>query len=435
MGTNSSEIVIRPDLNTLLTSRESCPLSVLSGPNNSGKSYLLKMACDSFAKGSHFFGCNRFFTLDHLQSMLPQPGYTDDLHHEFHKSVRNATSNSESNHHPLEQILRGLNNHQRKRLFDLLGDLMGFSFSLQHTIRDNDMTPIFIEVDGEPLKFTSTGTRLLLTLLGTCMDQRFDRLFIDEPEMGLSPRIQSILSRFFGDEGQRTSYMPHLKSIFIATHSHLFLDRKNIANNFIITKASNVIDVENVRSISQFHQLQFNLLGNDLEASFLPSAIVIVEGITDQRFLQKVLAIKFPNHRVTVVLGGSDGEIEKKLHTLREAFGDVARSPYHDRIFPVLDSQHSASRKRLAGKGIDESNITVWSKNGMEFHYPRDIMKQIFSCDDAALDHLDPDNIEINGIRKSKNELATDVCMRLTAESKYNDEFLGLLKMIERAVI
>lgn len=44
-------------------------------------------------------------------------------------------------------------------------------------------------MDGENLRYGSSGTRLLLTLLGILLDERFTTVLIDEPELGLSVRI------------------------------------------------------------------------------------------------------------------------------------------------------------------------------------------------------------------------------------------------------
>jgi predicted ATP-dependent endonuclease of OLD family len=90
----------------------------------------------------------------------------------------------------------------------------------------------YIEMNGQNVSIGSTGTRLLLTILGTCLDTRFGTLLIDEPELGLGPKIQNALSRFFQDAEEREKYFPHIDEIYIATHSGLFLSRSDIRDNF-----------------------------------------------------------------------------------------------------------------------------------------------------------------------------------------------------------
>lgn len=58
-------------------------------------------------------------------------------------------------------------------------------------------------MDGENLRYGSSGIRLVLTLLGILLDNRFPVILIDEPENGLSPHIQAALARFLGNQEQR----------------------------------------------------------------------------------------------------------------------------------------------------------------------------------------------------------------------------------------
>lgn len=432
------DIVFDPDVATFLASRSTSQLTVLSGPNNSGKSYLLKSLCNAAPVTSHFFGCNRFFSVSQLLTTLPRPDYINELSHNFkhtffHPNVSNQADNTEGNLHDLEQVLRGLNNEQRQLLFKLFEELIGHRISMKHTTPDNDMTPLYVDVEGESLQYGSTGTRLLLTLLGTCFDTRFTHLFLDEPELGLSPKIQTIIARFFTNPADRRKYFEHLKGIYIATHSHHFLDRIHLSNNFIVAKTGKVISTSRVESISQFHELQFTLLGNDLEALFMPSGIVIVEGKTDQMFLRAILNSRFPERKITVVLANGDGEMGNKLHTLREAFGDLERGPYRSRLFILLDSVNSAKPRRLAAFGINEENVNTWSKNGIEHYYPRRIMKEVFSCGDDDLDNMvcGSDGVSINGLRKSKADLGQIVCSKLNPDDVLDEELLSVLKKID----
>lgn len=436
------QTVFEPTIQDFVQSREAHTFTVLCGPNNSGKTYLLKMLCQHFnGKQCHFCGCSRFFTLRELGSGVVEPNYIQSLQNHFMNSMGRPDEQNENgdfNHHGLEPILRGLTNSQRSNLFGIFKDLIGNDISLQHVVRDNEMTQMYVEIDGEPMHWGSTGTRLIVTLLGTCFDTRIHYLFIDEPEMGLSPKIQTIIGRLFSDETARQTYMPHLKGLYIATHSHLFLDRKVYGNNFIVTKLHNndvgIIRTEKVEGVSQFNQLQFNLLGNDVESLFMPSAIVIVEGKSDQLYLGKLISLRIPDRKITVMPAGGEGEVEKKAHTLREAFGDIRETFYHSKMFPILDVRNGLSRRKIAGMGIKEENITVWSKNGTEHLYPKAILRDIFHCDDAMLNaaDLEADPIELCGVRKTKVQLAELVCSKLTAETELPAELAGLLsKLIE----
>ena len=108
--------------------------------------------------------------------------------------------------------------------------------------------------------------------------------------------------RVLYDTAQRVKLCPHLKQLYVATHSHIFLDRTTYSNNFVVTKDARHITARPIGSVSNLHQLQFNMLGNELESLFLPSAIVVVEGESDVTFLNKVLELHLPGVRVATGL-------------------------------------------------------------------------------------------------------------------------------------
>ncbi len=332
----------------------------------------------------------------------------------------------------LEQVITGLKDAQREKLFKVCKDLLGNEFSLKRTDPENTFSPFYVDMDGENLRYGSSGTRLLLTLLGILLDQRFSVILVDEPEIGLSPGIQAAVARFLYDQEQRQQFCPHLKQLFIATHSHLFLHRGVFSNNYVVTKAGNIVSVKPVESVGDFHLLQFNMLGNELESLFLPSAIVIVEGDSDFSFMTRAVQLHILDCKVAIVRAGGDGEVQNKLNVLREAFGDLATSPYRDRLFVVLDKIHSLSAVRIEKQGVPKGNITVWSKNGIEYLYPQDLVAAAFSCDVEELVkcNFENDPIEFNGIRKPKRELAQLVTERMTATHSLHPELAGLVGRI-----
>ena len=177
------------------------------------------------------------------------------------------------------------------------------------------------------------------------------------------------------------------------------------------------------------------MLGNELESIFLPSVIVIVEGDSDVTFMSKVAQIHVPNLKVAIVRAGGDGEVQNKLNVLKEAFGELATSPYRDRLFIVLDAKHSVNSRRITSQGVPEANITVWAKNGIEHYYPPDLVAASFHSDLASMSDsvLESDPIEINEIRRSKKELARYVTEQLTAAHPLHPELQELVNRINSA--
>jgi hypothetical protein len=410
--------------------------TVLAGPNNSGKSLTLRWLKSTLGRAAYFVGTNRFYHVYHLSTGLRQANELDQFENNFNSQFHDDSHNHEQNVFDLGRILQGLKDIRRNQLFELCGTLIGSKFSLQLVEPGNDLSPRYIDMDGQNLSVGSTGTRLLMTILGLCMDERFSTILIDEPELGLSPRVQQSLSTFLQDREQRAKFFPHLERVFIASHSSLFLSRSDITSNYVVTKEGRRISLSRVQTIQEFHRLQFNLLGNSLEAMFFPSAIVVVEGKTDFAYLDRIIGLRMAGRRVTVI--PSNGDVKKKVYALKEIFGDFERSPFRGRVFVVLDSVHQAGLSdELVRMGVLESQIVVWPKNGIEYYYPSAILESLFSASPEQVRQLtiDVDRISINGITKTKNDLATEVIRQLTDATIYPPELeASLLAPLSNAV-
>lgn len=416
-------VTFSPTLEAFAGSRAGKPVTVLSGGNNSGKSLVLKWLRHTMGRTAYMVGTNRFYHVYHFSSSIADPSELDNYENQFQQHFWNEQYNHEQNFIDLNRIVTGLTNDRRKKLFEVAGKLLGSSISMKRVVPDNEYSHGYIDIDGQNLSVSSTGTRLLLTILGICMDERFKSILLDEPELGLSPRIQRALSDYLQDATSRAELFPHIKQIVIATHSQHFLHRGDLSSNFIVSKNDSTFTLEQVASVSDFHRLQFNLLGNSLEGLFLPSAIVIVEGDSDLQFLGKVLSIRFSGRNVVVVK--ADGDPKKRFYSLRDTLGDIQRSPLRSRIFVVVDSVHNAGLKaELVGLGLIASNFVAWDANGIEYVYPPQIMARIFHCseDQASQIAIDGDEVVVNGIRRRKRELGAEVASLLAADTKHTDE-------------
>jgi hypothetical protein len=430
----SIDVTFDPDPEAFVDSRRDRLTTVLSGPNNGGKTFLLKHIYSLIGHDGYLVACNRFSHVDVLHSRERQETEHLVRYRDYIFNFESSRTNTEDNDLKLDQILTGLKDNQRRKLFDAGRRLLGNSFDMVHTDPENSFSPFIVTMDGENLRYGSSGTRLLLTLLGTLLDERFTTLLLDEPEIGLSPRIQTRLTQFLYDASERNSFCPHLKHLYVATHSHIFLDRSTYSNNFVVTKVDKEIAVRQIGSVSDLHQLQFNLLGNELESLFLPSGIVIVEGESDVTFLNKVLELHLPDVRVAMVCAHGEGEVCKKLNFFKEAFGDVASSLYHGRLFVVFDKQISTSLSKIASQGVLSANTIVLSQNGIEHYYPKSLLASAFRCDVAETSNIDieRDPIVHNGLRYSKKDLAKLIAEMLTKADALDPEieaFVGKLRI------
>jgi hypothetical protein len=87
--------------------------------------------------------------------------------------------------------------------------------------------------------------------------------------------------------------------------------------------------------------------------------------------------------------------------------------------------------------GLIEGNIIIWLNNGIEYYYPRDILATVFACRPDALSGLSivGDVVSLNGISRTKNELANDVLRHLDISTVYPEEFVvKLLRPINQAI-
>ena len=202
-------------------------------------------------------------------------------------------------------------------------------------------------------------------------------------------------------------------------------------NNFVVEKKGDMIDIRQIQNVSEISKLHFFLLGNRLETLYMPSAIVIVEGKCDYKYINRVLNVRYGHSSISIIQGNGDARIKEIFHLAKNIFGDIQKSPYRDRIFVVLDRQHGASIVTdLKKMGLPEKNIIIWSKNGIEYYYPADILQSIFHSSEEIV--IDGDRVKLNGIEYTKNKLVELVIQKIDSKIKYSTEFENeFLKKIE----
>jgi len=371
-------------------------------------------------------GPARYANFNVLTPYTPQRNRKNEKWQLLIRQIQNASQNVDNSPLNVQQAIAELSDDQRKVLFQLTSNLLGATAVIEHTIPGNCMSQQYIDVDGYNLSYTSSGFRLVMTLLTSLLDRDYTHFLIDEPELGLSPEIQGVFADWILDSSRRKEHLGHIGGVVLATHSPVFLDRKNIGNNVVVDRVGNQITLRRAASVQELNALQFKLLGNRFETLFLPSAIVLVEGKTDHAYLTRLFALRKPESSVSVIHASNDGRMRDVMGIARQMLGDVTRSPYADRVFAVSDSRHGHGlTDHLVQMGIRRDHVVVWDRNGIEYVYPHGVIEARFGQFSDIV--MDGDRVVINGHTLSKQQLADYVVNSLRGNEELPAELMKKL--------
>ncbi len=412
--------------------RNDSQISVLCGTNNCGKTLILKQLFDRFGEEAYLCGTNRYYSFEHFSLYQETPEHNSRIW----ESTRTQIGDAKANYDPIvmnfSDVFIRMTDDERRDVYRICTECLGETVELVFRDPGNSMSNSFLTIGNTPLVQCSSGSRMLVHLVSVLVSKRFKVVLIDEPELGLTPRIQNAIQQLLFDI--KTPSFPHLRHIYIATHSHIFLNRRCLSDNFLVQRDRQTVVIRRLSTYQQFRDLQFAQLGNSLEQLQLPSGFMIVEGKTDYAYMKRLLCLKFPNTRVNIIIANGDGEVKKKLHDLLEVIGKLDTSPYSNRVLVILDKTHSPTLKSDLGKvGLHERNIIEWSKNGIEYFYPESVLKSIFEDDALNVESLnmEADRIVHNGITKTKAELSEAVLGRMNGTEELDAELEQALSRVE----
>lgn len=407
--------------------------AVLVGRNNCGKSFLLKSLTQQWGQSAAYLGPARYQNFNLLSYYTPNRNRRDERWRQFMQQWQQQQQNIDNSPVNLQQAIAELSDSRRASFIEIIDSLLGVKLEIRQTIEGNSMSQRYISCDGHNISYTSSGFRLIATLVTSLLDAEYDTFLIDEPELGISPEAQGTLADFLFDRQHRAKYFPHIRTLVFATHSTVFLDRHHVSNNHIVTKQADTISLKPVASQSEFNRVHFFLLGNRFETLYLPSAIILVEGRTDHRFIERVCTVRFPNSQLSVIPANSDARIKEVVIVARGLLADIQRSPYRDRIFVVLDAVHSAGLPaQLVQMGLQPENVITWPKNGIEYYYPPAVMDRIYGAGGELL--INGDRVSRNSLTYSKNDLVEKVSALTEQSTALNPDFEALFirKVAER---
>lgn len=134
----------------------------------------------------------------------------------------------------------------------------------------------------------SSGERELLTYLFTifALNVRDALILVDEPELHLHPRWQSILLELFEELARETG-----NQFLFATHSPTFVSPKSIryvSRIYSFNQSSNVVQLD-VSALPNGRHLLNSVNSHNNEKVFFADLVILVEGITDRMFFESVI--------------------------------------------------------------------------------------------------------------------------------------------------
>lgn len=412
---------------------KSSEYSVLVGRNNCGKSFLLKTLTQQIGQDASYLGPARYQNFNILGYYTPNRKRKQEKWNKFIQQWQREQQNFDNSPVNLQQAIAELPDNQRTTLFEIVELLLGTRLEILHTVPNNSMSQKYINSDGHNLSYTSSGFRLIMTLVTSLLDTDYDTFLIDEPELGISPEAQGILADFLFDRNHREKYFPHVKSLILATHSTIFLDRLHISNNYSMSKSGDMIDIKQTQTLADFNNINFFLLGNRLETLYLPSCIVLTEGKCDHAYITKALDAEFPELQLSIINANSDSRMKEIVNLTGSIFTDLQKSPYRTRIIAVLDKVHGTDViPTLTAAGIPEENIVVWSENGIEYYYPEEVLNKIYGAG-GDLEIID-DRVRRNGIEYKKWDLCQKVVDKISDVTIYPKEMNEKLFNVVKAV-
>jgi hypothetical protein len=210
---------------------------------------------------------------------------------------------------------------------------------------------------------------------------------IDEPEIGIEPQVQRQLAQLIwsvsrGELGLRR------KRIYLATHSHLFLDRVEPSNNYVVTKdADGWAQIRRLVTEEELPAVAYTLLGNSPTDLFFPDNILVVEGPSDQTFWRRALQLS-GSRGVAVHYADGEGSVRAALPAIDQMLKTQSYvSVYRKRMCVVVDADVPLKRVRewRAFLGAPPGRVHRLRREGVEHYYPRRILSEISGLPESTV--------------------------------------------------
>ena len=183
------------------------------------------------------------------------------------------------------------NNDEEVKLATKYLNRLGYSWNLQLININKNIYEIVLSKEGKSfnIRQASSGEKEIINfLLGIfALNIKKGLIVIDEPELHLHPKWQSILTDLFVELATNTG-----NQFIISTHSPVFINDKTISNVIRVYKDSNntskivTIKKDNLTSVKDLLHI---VNSHNNEKIFFADKVVLVEGIQDRLIFEKLI--------------------------------------------------------------------------------------------------------------------------------------------------
>lgn len=360
-------------------------LVVLTGQNNAGKSAILQwLNINSPISGTADYVSPRRFELSNEVSIALNSDV--EIANLFNQRKQwNEALAELAAPDPIRELVHA-SNADRERVIDWHNRYFG-QLQIEKLHPDNDYSPPKITIDGRLATQQGSGSRAVLALLVPLLGPRAEVVLIDEPEIGIEPQVQRRLAELIRavateEDGARP------KKVYVATHSHLFLDRTDITNNYVVSKSPDGwAQINQVDSAEALQNLVFTLLGNTPGDLFFPDNVLVVEGVSDEIFWRRLLELG-DGRGIAVHYSEGDGKVGAALPAIEQMLKTLVYMPgwYRERICVAVDSDVPDARLNEWRTFLvdDGTRVRKLSRPGIEYFYPAHRLQELTTLDPTA---------------------------------------------------
>jgi hypothetical protein len=284
--------------------------------------------------------------------------------------------------------------------------------------------PQEIKFEDVQVAVQGSGLRSIFAILAALTEEHIKLLLIDEPEQSLEAGVQKSLRDLFYSVSREQG-----KQIIVTTHSHLFLNRRDFASNYAVTKANGTVSLQQVTSEAELYDITFRMLGSSVEDLFLPYNYIVVEGRSDQIIVNKVMELQdISSTRVKVLSASGVDNVPNMLLAVCNSLTPlvVNDSPYNSRVVAFVDKPRKTSDyhyKQL--KKVLKERLFTLDQHSLEEYLPAYLYEKCGRNKQADIEEMIRLKDDYEQLSALKTQVSKAIAIILTVEDIGNVQIIA----------